>query len=173
MKYALTIGPASPAGESSFPVEASPEVSRNTPAKIRFRTVERPVIGDCQLDSLKVLALTLLREIDALEAEPQTAAPLNFAAIVQRFEAELIGSALIKTGGRLRAAARLLDMKVTTLHAKIRRYKLDLSKILPAAQVENLADETQAQTHVAKGNRRSEGSVTAIHSPQPRTRRLG
>ena len=43
---------------------------------------------------------------------------------VQHFEAELIRSALIMTGGRQRRAAKLLGMKVTTLHSKIRRYGL-------------------------------------------------
>jgi len=49
---------------------------------------------------------------------------LDLQAEVHRFEAELIRSALARTQGRQRRAARLLGMKVTTLNAKIRRYKI-------------------------------------------------
>jgi transcriptional regulator with GAF, ATPase, and Fis domain len=47
-------------------------------------------------------------------------------AEVRRFEAELIRSALIETGGRQRQAARLLGTKVTTLNTKIKRYKIEI-----------------------------------------------
>ena len=47
---------------------------------------------------------------------------------VHRFEAEMIKSALTKTGGRQRRAASLLGVKVTTLNTKIKRYKIMVSE---------------------------------------------
>ena len=77
---------------------------------------------------LKILALSLLREIASVEnpdAEPANDT-IDLQAEVRRFEAELIRSALIETGGRQRQAARLLGTKVTTLNTKIKRYKIEI-----------------------------------------------
>ena len=74
---------------------------------------------------LKVLTLTLLRELEGVGLENSRSDEFDLQSEVQHFEAELIRSALIMTGGRQRRAARLLGMKVTTLHSKIRRYGLN------------------------------------------------
>jgi DNA-binding protein Fis len=75
---------------------------------------------------LKVLTLTLLRELEGVGAKPNRVTDeFNLQNEVEHFEAELIRSALIMTGGRQRRAAKLLGMKVTTLHSKIRRYGLN------------------------------------------------
>lgn len=74
---------------------------------------------------LKVLTLTLLRELEGVGVENSGADKFDLQSEVQHFEAELIRSALIMTGGRQRRAAKLLGMKVTTLHSKIRRYGLN------------------------------------------------
>lgn len=75
---------------------------------------------------LKVLTLTLLRELEGVGVEPSCSREkFDLQSEVQHFEAELIRSALIMTGGRQRRAAKLLGMKVTTLHSKIRRYGLN------------------------------------------------
>ena len=75
---------------------------------------------------LKVLTLTLLRELEGVGVEPgHVTDEFNLQHEVEHFEAELIRSALIMTGGRQRRAAKLLGMKVTTLHSKIRRYGLN------------------------------------------------
>ena len=75
---------------------------------------------------LKVLTLTLLRELEGVGIEPtRVSDEFNLQNEVEHFEAELIRSALIMTGGRQRRAAKLLGMKVTTLHSKIRRYGLN------------------------------------------------
>lgn len=79
---------------------------------------------DARVGSLKILAQSLLRQIELLEHD--TAVKFDVQVEVRRFEAELIRSALIRTGGRQRRAARLLGMKVTTLNTKIRRYKITL-----------------------------------------------
>jgi DNA-binding NtrC family response regulator len=83
---------------------------------------------DTRLSYLKVLALSLLREIASAEntLEEHGRNALDLQAEVRRFETELIRSALIHTRGRQRQAARLLGTKVTTLNTKIKRYKIDI-----------------------------------------------
>ncbi len=83
---------------------------------------------EARINSLKVLALTLLREVESLE-EQGASGPLNLQTEVHRFEAEMIRSALIRTGGRQRRAARLLGMKTTTLNSKIRRYHIEIKEM--------------------------------------------
>ena len=77
-----------------------------------------------KLRTLKELTLTLLKEVESLkgggsfEGRPG----VDFTEEVRRFEVELIRWALMHTGGHQRRAARLLNLKVTTLNAKIKRY---------------------------------------------------
>lgn len=82
------------------------------------------------MNSLKVLALTLLREVEHLEEQDAngSAGALDLQTAVHRFEAEMIRSALMRTGGRQRPAARLLGMKATTLNTKIKRYQIDMTR---------------------------------------------
>ncbi len=86
---------------------------------------------DTRISHLKVLALSLLREIASAEnrGENYGARTIDLQAEVRRFETELIRSALIQTGGCQRQAARLLRTKVTTLNTKIRKYKSDIFRI--------------------------------------------
>lgn len=89
-----------------------------------------------RVEALRIVALLLLKEVDALgQSQPTDGPPkTSLADEVHRFEADLIRTALMRTGGRQRRAARLLGMKVTTLHAKIKRYKIDSNE-----KVEELA----------------------------------
>lgn len=85
--------------------------------------LNQATVADARIAALKVLALTLLAEIESLETRINTSeSPLNLQDEVHRFEASLIRVALTKTGGRQRRAARLLGTKVTTLNTKIKRY---------------------------------------------------
>ena len=86
------------------------------------------VNGSSRISYLKILALSLLREIASAEntGAEQGNDTIDLQAEVRRFEAELIRSALIETGGRQRQAARLLGTKVTTLNTKIKRYKIEI-----------------------------------------------
>ena len=83
---------------------------------------------DTRISYLKILALSLLREIASAENMDQGHGKnaIDLQTEVRRFETELIRSALIHTGGRQRQAARLLGTKVTTLNTKIKRYKIDI-----------------------------------------------
>ena len=83
---------------------------------------------DSRISHLKILALSLLREIASAEhlSETQRNDTIDLQAEVRRFETELIRSALIQTGGRQRQAARLLGTKITTLNTKIKRYNIKI-----------------------------------------------
>jgi DNA-binding NtrC family response regulator len=90
--------------------------------------LNQPQFFDTRISYLKILALSLLREIASAEnmEEGHDRNAIDLQGEVRRFETELIRSALIQTGGRQRQAARLLGTKVTTLNTKIKRYKIDI-----------------------------------------------
>lgn len=90
--------------------------------------LNQPQIFDPRISYLKILALTLLREIASAENMDgaQSKEAIDLQSEVRRFETELIRSALIQTGGRQRQAARLLGTKVSTLNTKIKRYGIDI-----------------------------------------------
>jgi len=107
-------------------------VDRSAPHAIAQRN---PVV-----EALSVLTLALLREVDVLGQNSSTANErgINLSDEVRRFEAQLIRSALIRTNGRMRPAARLLGMKVTTLHAKIKRHNIDSKELAKDADAMRL-----------------------------------
>ena len=90
----------------------------------------RSELLESRINCLKILALSLLREIASVEKVGESLGKdtIDLQGEVRRFEAELIRSALIQTGGRQRPAARLLGTKITTLNTKIKRYKIDLTQ---------------------------------------------
>lgn len=81
-------------------------------------------------------SLTRLRELTyKLVHKVQSIGELHFLDIergvdfydeVTRFEIELIKRALLRTQGHQRRAARLLNLKVTTLNSKIKHYNIEL-----------------------------------------------
>lgn len=75
---------------------------------------------------LKDLALALLNEVRTLDDAQSTNSDevIDFYDEVRRFEIELIIRALKRTGGHQMRAARLLNVKVTTLNSKIKRYNI-------------------------------------------------
>ena len=78
-----------------------------------------------KLRTLKELTLTLLKEVESLKGDGnkfEGRPGVDFMDEVRRFEVELIRWALMHTGGHQRRAARMLNLKVTTLNAKIKRY---------------------------------------------------
>ena len=83
------------------------------------------------VEVLKDLAQALIREIDRLRNTqlPDVERGINFYDEVERFEINLIRSALERTGGHQTRAARLLGVNVTTLNHKIKRYKIELSEL--------------------------------------------
>ena len=108
-----------------------------TPAT-RSGTADEAAALRAEVEDLKMLILAMWREVGAIERKAPAAtavapAALDFQREVRRFESDLIRCALIRTGGRQRRAARLLSIKATTLHAKIKRYRIDADAILNQA----------------------------------------
>ena len=79
-----------------------------------------------KLRTLKELTLALLQEVESIKSQGflENRSSLDFAEEVRRFETDLIRWALLRTGGHQRRAARILNLKVTTLNAKIKRYRI-------------------------------------------------
>ncbi len=114
--------------------------NRNTIERERLRLLKTPEAksshaesaSTSRLEALKVLAMALLSEIEALGqvASHGLKPTINLSDEVRRFETDLIRGALRQTGGRQRRAARLLGMKVPTLHAKMKRYQINPDEFL-------------------------------------------
>ena len=81
---------------------------------------------DNRLNTLREVALTLLREVESLRVSQQANSQRSVRLYeeVQRFEVDLIRSALSRTADNQTRAAQLLGVKLTTLNAKIKRYKI-------------------------------------------------
>ena len=100
-----------------------------------------PAASSLKVKTLKELTLALLREVESLKGHEKFEGRPNvdFADEVRRFETELIRWALMHTGGHQRRAARMLNIKVTTLNAKIKRYGIRPHG-LPASAGSNVVD---------------------------------
>jgi len=81
------------------------------------------------LATLQELVLRLLCEVQCIsEVSPLTIeSGFDFYDEVSRFEIDLIRRALLQTGGHQVQAARLLNLKVTTLNSKIKHYHINLA----------------------------------------------
>jgi transcriptional regulator with GAF, ATPase, and Fis domain len=81
---------------------------------------------DNRVETLREIALALLEKLESLQsARPvRGEGSVRLCDEVQRFEIDLIRSALDRTGGNQVRAARLLGVKPTTLNAKLKRYKI-------------------------------------------------
>lgn len=80
------------------------------------------------ITSLRELTFKLLRKVESFGEvhTPDIESGLDFYREVSRFEIDLIKRALIQTGGHQRRAARLLNLKVTTLNSKIKHYNISV-----------------------------------------------
>ncbi len=86
------------------------------------------VILDNRLSTLRDVALTLLREVESLRVTEPVRHRVRLYDEVQRFEIELINSALSRSRGNQTQAAQILGVKLTTLNSKIKRYKIPLDE---------------------------------------------
>lgn len=90
------------------------------------------------VDQLVLLAKALATEIETLKAELSNNQNepiddddgIDFYDEVERYEIELIRSALNHCGGNQTQAAKLLNLKSTTLHAKMKHYGLNAVRSL-------------------------------------------
>lgn len=108
------------------------------PASHSFEPVEGFVEHDSEaamvnrIEALRMLVAAILSELDSIRGSSafDSGGEFNLRSEVHRFEAENIRYALIRTRGRQRRAAKLLNMKVATLNAKIKRYHLDQDELI-------------------------------------------
>lgn len=107
---------------------------------------EELTVGEGNITSLRELTFRLLRKVESIgEAQaPDVEKGVDFYDEVSRFEIDLIKRALIQTGGHQRRAARLLNLKVTTLNSKIKHYHINLAtSVYGYSLVENSDLETR------------------------------
>jgi transcriptional regulator with GAF, ATPase, and Fis domain len=110
------------------------------------------VVLDNRLSALREVALTLLREVESLRIiEPvNLSRKVRLSDEVQRFEVDLICSALSRTAGNQTRAARLLGVNLTTLNSKIKRYKIPVGNKSELEQSEEQSeDQSEDQESVA------------------------
>lgn len=96
-----------------------------------------------KMNQLKNLALSLLMEVQALSEVPTLDVQngIDFYKEVSRFEIDLIQRALAHTGGNQVRAARLLNMKVTTLNSKIKHYNISVEVLVGSYSLPQPAEE--------------------------------
>jgi len=89
---------------------------------------EEKAAAQNKTNTLKQLALKLLIEAQSLNEVPalDVRNGVDFYEEVKRFEVDLIQRALSFTRGNQVRAARLLNMKVTTLNSKIKHYGINI-----------------------------------------------
>ena len=86
--------------------------------------LQSAAVTENRLDAIRVLSNSILREVEALEKAKDAVlqSKIDLSEEVLRFEKHLTRWALLLTGGRQNQAAWLLNVKVTTLNSKIKRY---------------------------------------------------
>jgi transcriptional regulator with GAF, ATPase, and Fis domain len=102
-----------------------------------------------KITTLKDLALRLLYELQCVaEVSGLTIGEgLDFYDEVSRFEIDLIKRALLQTGGHQVQAARLLNLKVTTLNSKIKHYNISpggFANVYTLSETHTVEDRTHA-----------------------------
>ena len=107
-------------------------------------SIRSEVAMDNRLNTLREVALTLLREVESLRVSQSdnNKRRVKLHDEVQRFEVDLIRSALGRTGGNQTRAAQLLGVKITTLNTKIKRYKIE--PVGYESSLENLNEQETA-----------------------------
>ncbi len=90
---------------------------------------DEPENAQNNISKLKELTLRLLREVHSISEVHQFSFDrgLDFYDEVSRFEVDLIKRALLQTAGHQGRAAKLLNLKVTTLNSKIKHYNISLA----------------------------------------------
>ncbi len=94
-------------------------------SNVNFRRMRNtPAVMKNRLEALTVLINSVMLEVEELKENDDIneREKINFDEEVKRFEINLIRCALMRTGGVQRRAAALLNIKVTTLNAKIKRF---------------------------------------------------
>ncbi len=96
----------------------------------RMKTNESVEVLSRKIDFWRDMTAALLTEIKSLNISKQVNIQkgFDFDDEVQEFEVKLIRQALKQVRGNQKLAARLLNIKYTTLNAKIKRYSIEMPK---------------------------------------------
>lgn len=101
---------------------------------------------DHRLEILRALARSIASEIDGLlgtttatPADAHDQVHINLEEEVRRFESDLIRFALFKVGGHQSKAAKLLGVKPSTLHEKIKRHRIPVVVYTPVETYSRIA----------------------------------
>lgn len=87
---------------------------------------------DSGISLIRALATTLLAEIDSLTMDDKAAVEdgsFNLYGRVREFEVKLIKAALLEARGNQSRAAKILGIRCTTLHNKIKSYGINYLKL--------------------------------------------
>ena len=106
-----------------------------TPEYARAETEVPDLAAESRIEALRLLVLAFLREVDSLKKtlashKRKKRELTNLDQEVDAFEASLIREALIMSNGKQRNAARLLKVKPSTLHAKMKRLGIEVETTL-------------------------------------------
>jgi transcriptional regulator with GAF, ATPase, and Fis domain len=101
-----------------------------------------------KIETLKDLTFKILREVQSMRevSTPSIDDGIDFYDEVTRFEIDLIKRALLHTGGHQGRAARLLNLKITTLNSKIKHYGIELAGFAAGYAFGNAAN-TRSRQH--------------------------
>ncbi len=104
--------------------------------------------GKNTVATVRDLAMRLLSEVQCINEGSSLSLEngFDFYTEVSRFEIDLIKRALLQTGGHQVRAAKLLNLKVTTLNSKIKHYNISLagfSNVYPLVDPSQRNDERQ------------------------------
>lgn len=115
-----------------------------------------------QIESLRVLALDLMNVVARMEEFQSRSArrPVRLSEEVRRFERGLIEGALELAGGHQTRAARLLGVKLTTLHSKIKKYRIPVARpALSAADAPQQGSGAACGARVGRAVRDGDGTL--------------
>jgi DNA-binding protein Fis len=104
-----------------------------------------PSASRSNITTLRELVLRLLTEVQCIdEVNALTLdSGVDFYDEVSRFEIDLIRRALLQTGGHQVQAAKLLNLKVTTLNSKIKHYSINptgFSNVYPLVEAKAIEE---------------------------------
>jgi DNA-binding NtrC family response regulator len=111
-------------------MQASEKVrSMRKPASIMENGTDSEIALENRLEVLRVLSASIVEEVESLRRARNLGrlGNIDLAEELHHFEIDLIKCALLRAGGNQRKAARLLNIKATTLYAKIKRYNINLT----------------------------------------------
>lgn len=82
-----------------------------------------------RLEALEILSEKILKEVESLRMAKKftRARKIDLVEEVQNYEASLIRKALSLCGSNQRQAAKLLCVKISTLHSKIKRLGIEIT----------------------------------------------